>query len=324
MASDLNAIRLKVRRLTRSPSETQLSNDNIDEYVNTFILYDFPEHLRLFSLRKVFTFYTEPFIDEYTSENPAVELDDFENKYISVHEPVFIDGNRVPLYQDRDQFYGIYPRVNTRQTIGTGDGATLQFTGTLTNFPILRNNVLFNSIAADYSSIQVHDPQGALDATAVLEGDGTGIINYVTGAYTVNFNTAPAAGEDVVVHYVPYNASVPQAVLFFDNKFYVRPVPDQAYRVDMEVYKRPTELLQTGSSPELEQWWQYIAYGAAKKVFEDRMDLGSVQQIMPEFKQQERLILRKTLVQQSNERVYTIYTDNIDAQNSSWWWNYRN
>jgi len=323
MASDLNAIRLKVRRLTRSPSEAQLTNDNIDEYVNTFILYDFPEHLRLFSLRKVFTFYTEPFIDEYTSDNPADELADFQNKYISVHEPVFIDGNRVPLYQDRDQFYGIYPRINTRETIGTGDGVTMQFTGTLTNSPVLRSNVLFSSIAADYSSLEVHDPEGALDATAVLEGNGTGIINYVTGAYTVNFNTAPGAGEDVDVHYVPYEASVPQALLFFDNKFYVRPIPDQAYRIDMEVYKRPTALLQSGNSPELEQWWQYIAYGAALKVFQDRMDTESVMQIMPEFKQQERLVLRKTLVQQSNERVHTIYTDSFDTQNSSSWWNQR-
>jgi uncharacterized HAD superfamily protein len=60
--------------------------------------------------------------------------------------------------------------------------------------------------------------------------------------------------------------------------------------------------------PQLEQWWQYIAYGTAKKIFEDRMDLDSVQQIMPEFKQQERLVLRTTLTQQANERTVTIYT----------------
>ena len=78
------------------------------------------------------------------------------------------------------------------------------------------------------------------------------------------------------------------------------------------MYRRPTELLLVGQSPELEQWWQYIAYGASKKVFEDRMDMQSVQMIMPEFNKQERLVLRRTIVQQTNERVATIYTEQGD------------
>ena len=80
----------------------------------------------------------------------------------------------------------------------------------------------------------------------------------------------------------------------------------------MDVYVRPTELLAGGSSPELEQWWQYIAYGAAKKIFEDRSDPDSVQQIIPEYKEQERLVLRRTIVQQTKERTATIYTDSLN------------
>ena len=63
--------------------------------------------------------------------------------------------------------------------------------------------------------------------------------------------------------------------------------------------------------PELSEYWQYIAYGAAKKIFEDRMDQESVQLIMPEFKEQETLIQRRTIDQQSNERSATIYTENV-------------
>ena len=79
----------------------------------------------------------------------------------------------------------------------------------------------------------------------------------------------------------------------------------------MEVYKRPDELLDTAQSPELSEWWQYIAYGCAKKVFEDRMDPESVQTIMPEFKKQEALINRRTIVQQTEQRTATIYTENV-------------
>jgi hypothetical protein len=77
----------------------------------------------------------------------------------------------------------------------------------------------------------------------------------------------------------------------------------------MEAYVQPTELLSSNQTPELREWWQYIAYGTAKKVFEDRMDIDSVQLIMPEFKTQERLCLRRTLVQQTSQRSQTIYTD---------------
>ena len=60
--------------------------------------------------------------------------------------------------------------------------------------------------------------------------------------------------------------------------------------------------------PKIEQWWQFIAYGCAKKIFEDRMDTDSVQQIMPEYMRQMNLVNRTSLVQQANERTVTIYT----------------
>lgn len=66
--STLAAIQTKVRRLTRTPSTAQLSVADLNEYINTFILYDFPEHLRLFDLRTTFTFTTQPFQDTYPTD----------------------------------------------------------------------------------------------------------------------------------------------------------------------------------------------------------------------------------------------------------------
>ena len=114
--------------------------------------------------------------------------------------------------------------------------------------------------------------------------------------------------------------TLPQTLFFYDGKFFLRPVPDQPYRVQMEVYKRPTELLQSGQNPELNEWWQYIAYGAAKKIFEDRMDLESVQMILPEYKKQEALILRRTIVQQTSQRTSTIYEQESNACECLWVW----
>jgi len=108
--------------------------------------------------------------------------------------------------------------------------------------------------------------------------------------------------------------------LFYGNQITMRPVPDQSYRVNFEVYMRPTYLMETNQFPQLNEWWQYIAYGAAKKVFEDKLDMDSVNLIMPEFKVQETLVLRRTLVQLNNQRAATIYTEQSGIGGSGWGW----
>ena len=64
----LQDIQIKVRRLTRSPSSAQLSDDDLNNYINTFVVYDFPEHLRMFNLRTTFTFICNAFQDEYNTD----------------------------------------------------------------------------------------------------------------------------------------------------------------------------------------------------------------------------------------------------------------
>ncbi len=313
--STLNAIRIKARRLTRAMNESLLSTPELDNYINTFVQYDFPEHLRMFTLRTTLTFFTDPFVDVYETNttDPANPLYQFKQKYLSVHEPIYIAGRQSLYSQSREQFFGIYPQVNFIAQVGSGDGVATIFAGTVPSKPILRGNVLFNSITAGGNGLELND-----DGQGNLTGDGVGVIDYVTGVFAFQFNTAPAAGAIINSQTVPYVAAMPQALLFYDSKFIVRPVPDQVYRVNMEVYVRPTELLAANQSPELEEWWQFIAYGTAKKIFEDRMDLESVQMIMPEYKKQEAMMIRRTIMQNTNERVATIYTE--QSFSGSWGW----
>ena len=218
-------------------------------------------------------------------------------------------------------------KVGIEVQIATGDGATTNFTGTLANIPVLQNNLIFSSIGANnvglvLKDVPVHDAvtgkptsdgnlytpntEPAAAPTATLANN---TLNYVTGVYDITFDTAPAANEPVYIQASPYVAARPTSVLFFDNKFFVRPVPDQPYEVRIEIYARPTELLNAGQEPELEQWWQYIAFLAARKVLEDRTDFDTIAQIMPLLKEQEMLVERRTLTQQGNERAATIYSD---------------
>lgn len=328
--STLANIYTKVRRLTRSPSPDQLDDNEINDYINNFVLYDLPEHLRLFNLRGVVQFYTAANQQYYNTVNLPVTdpLYDFKNKYITIHEPVYVAGFRRYFTQSREQFYNIWPQIESIQTFAVGNGVQMQFTGNVTGYPIQPLSVSFNSVDAGNNTIVMSDspcliPPSVRPSTnfgnlrvptnAPVSGpvDPNNYINYLTGQYVVTFAVPPAPGANVNSQSVPYAAGIPQAVLYYDDHFWFRPIPDQAYKVSFEAYRRPTELLSTtpAQHPELDQWWQYIAYGAAIKVFQDRMDMDSVAMLMPEFKQQQNLVNRCTIVQLTNQRTSTIFTE---------------
>lgn len=294
--TDLQAIRLKVRRITKSPSPQQLSDAEIDEYVNTFLLYSFPEELRLQTLRTNYVFYTEPYIDTYNF--------DVDN-YVSVEPPVYVGGYECWYTMSQTEMYRIYPKVAFVTQVGSGDGVTTAFSFTLSAAPVLRNQVTFSAIDVSNNGLRLSD-----DGTGLLTGDGTGTINYVTGAVTLNFSIAPASGSDINAETVPYNPSRPVTVLFFQNQFILRPVPDQVYKVEIMAYENPLELISSGQSPELKAWWELIAIGASMKIFTDRREIEQYQQYKPLYDEQLMYAVRRTIQQQTSQRSSTIYTEN--------------
>ena len=319
MPADLTAITTKVRRLTRSPSPNEISDATIQDYVNTFLLYDFPEELRLFEFRTTLTWYCLPYIDTYTTDVNAIvpQLVNFNNNYITTHYPIYSAGNKMVFSQKPEEFYNVWPMSNNISMIGSGNGINTLFTGNLTNFggvPVLRNEVTFSSIDANNNGLAVYD-----DGNGNLIGNvgaGPNTVNYVTGVFTFNYSTPPAAGQAVNAMTFPYQPSRPTSILYYDDQFTLRPIPDQPYPINMEVYIRPVALLVGGQIPQLEQHWQYIAYGAAIKIYQDRTDTEGVATLLPEFKRQELLVQRRSWVQYSNEQVGTIYTNKLLDRNN--------
>lgn len=361
LTTTLSAIESKVRRLTRSPSTAQLSQAELDNYINTSVIYDFPEHLRTFNLRTTFSFYTNPGQDTYNTDiasfagNTTNALVNFQNKYLTIHPPIYMAGYQSFYSQSQEQFFGIYPMTNNIASIGvTGNGVTTQFTGvinsqqsivppgTTQNISLIQGQVLFSSADSNDLGLVLQDvpvvdpatgyktnignlynPNSAAYQAAVQTPptvvDPVNNINYLTGVFTITFNGAPGSGIPINSQSIPATRTIPQAMLYYSNTFTIRPVPDMPYKINFEVYARPTALLSANQSPELEEYWQYIAYLAAKKIFEDRMDLDSVQLIMPELKKQENLCQRRTLVQYTNERTATIYTEQTSYGGQGGW-----
>lgn len=313
--SSLTMIRTKVRRLTRSPSTSQITNDQLDEYINTFILYDFPE----IKLTKKFSFYTIPNVDTYDTNttNATDPLYNFKNKYVNIMAPVYIEGSVGAVVKSWETMNDMFSSLTYEENIGTGDDSTVLFSGTFSHFPVLANSVTVSSVDADGKPILLKDNPDYDGTTGfqlqtgdfVVPNDTAdkGDINYLTGVYSITFDTAPGSGEPVVSKVFYYAAGKPTAVLFTENKMIVRPVPDKTYRIDIMAVQRPTELLDVAETTELGQYWQYIAYGAAKKIFEDRMDMASVEAIMPEFERQRCLVLERQARNRTDQRAATIY-----------------
>lgn len=363
--STLAQIQQKVRKLTLSPSADQLSDSDLNNYINTFILYDFPEHLRTFKLRQQFTFYCTPYQDTYVTDTswPMTNvLYNFSNIYTTIHSPVYIAGYNSFFSQSPEQFFGIYPLTNSIVLQNTGNGVATNFTGTITNLQgsiaapgvtqstaLLQNNVLFSSLDSNLNGLSLvdspiidsttgfntvygvmYDPNNppalplklAAPYTNQAGFPSNNFVNYATGQYNVTFTSAPGSNASINAQTVPQVISLPQAMLWYENKFTLRPVPDQPYRINFEVYVRPTELLNSTDMPELAEWWQFVSYGSSIKLLQDRGDHDTVALLMPEYKNQERLCLRRTIVQYTNERTATIYTEQANigagAYGSGW------
>ncbi len=380
--NNLTAIQQKVRRLTRTPSEAQLTTDDLNNYINTFVLYDFPASIKTFQLRQPFSFVCNPLQDTYQTDIQSFgnatdaayqPLYNFQNLYLTIHKPILVAGYETYYTQDRTEFYHNYPINQYIQSIGVvGDGVTTSFTGTVqfggsttssplnnANMSILKRNVIFDSVDVNGNGLALVDVP-VLDATTGTETiygnlytpgsqpttpaappvglgpiqpplasvpyldngvDANNYINYKTGQFVITFPTAPGVSQQINSQTVPTIPSRPFGMLFHNNTITLRPVPDQPYTINFEVDARPTQLFQQNSVPQLEELWQYISYGCALKIFQDKMDMDSVAMITPEFERQEALCLRRTLVQLTNARAGTIYagsTGEMSGFNQGW------
>jgi hypothetical protein len=144
---------------------------------------------------------------------------------------------------------------------------------------------------------------------------GFATINYQTGEITdLYFDQVIPQGTPITVAYNPKQYSIPLAVMFYQNSFTFAPVPDKGYTVELTCYRQPIKALiaasQTGN-PELSEWWEILSVGAAKKIFEDRLDSDGVIFIDKMLKERYDIIETRTYAQLGQQRINTIYTDQL-------------
>jgi len=134
-----------------------------------------------------------------------------------------------------------------------------------------------------------------------------GTVNYVTTSITVTFPVAPANGTMINVWAATYQVGRPYNLLFWNNELTIRPVPDNVYLCEVEVYQTPSQFMQVTNHPQLNQWSQYIAYGAAREILRERQDVEGVENLREGFERQEALVLERQAVEEIAQPNITIF-----------------
>ena len=338
----------KIRKLTGSGNSLQINDNVIIDYINSFYLYDFPAKFRSLQLKNVFTINTIQNIDTYpfdfehysTLEAPA----NVDKKIVPLYTTPWPFYSLFFNWQNRETFatgnnvanqdytgtaqdvpiirsYNNTPMTDT-QTSPTATFATGSYPATFAEPNIARvQNILISANTAAGTLNVTDDGNGNLIGDIAAAG-GTNTINYQTGAIDVRFSAIIPLNVDITIAYNPANPSIPQAVLFWQNQITLRPVPDQGYLVEIVAYRRPSQILlgtvdpdlptSTGV-PELLEWWETLAAGASKKIFEDRQDADGIMLMDKMLVERYDVNETRTYAQLGKQRIDTLFSDQIQG-----------
>jgi hypothetical protein len=288
----LSEIRQKIRQVSGRYSPQELTNDQLDEYVNKYFQYTFPAELKL---ERFHTYYE--FLTVANQQNYALPAG-----FVNFEPPATIDRQSLLWYQDPASYHENNPENIGRQTLGTGDAVVVTFTGTAGNFPILPGS----TVVTDNNEVFQDTNTAYTTADVVLTGSlgGTGTVNYATGAVSVTFATAPLTGADVTFSYIQFQAGRPTAVLLYHNFFTFFPAPDTAYRFRAKAYANALVTTAAGLNaatfvnstdrPLLDEWGPCIAYGTSRDIHADYGEMDAYAEVTALYKEQLSYVLKRT------------------------------
>jgi len=322
-------MRSTVRRMTARYTPSQMTNAQIDRYINLAYTLHFPEQFKNLKLTKPLVFLTTPNVDTYQfvyqngltvapNGNPVPGN-------ITISPPVYCQGYILRYFQDKTTFYNRWPNLSVNQIIAMGGlAANTAYTGTIPPFPFYRAQMdIFGNVTEAAVIISAFDdtgytysltdvPVSGSNTGNLVEQDGTvvGTVNYLTGAYTFtpsNSAVIPASAT-IYAAVVPYQASRPTDVLFYNQQIVFRPCPMQVYQVEFQISQQPTDLLADSDSPELDEWYLFICAIAAKLIYTDFPDPDGMAYLMPIYQDQLQMAQRRTLRQLGSQRASTIFS----------------
>ncbi len=327
----LSQMQNTVRRMTARYTPQQMTDTQINSYINLFYTLHFPEQFKNLKLTKPYVFLTVPNVDTYDFIYEAGLVDDPTlppgNRgvpgNIQITPPVYCQGYILRYYQDKTTFYNRWPKLTVNQQISSGTGLVTTYTGTIPGTPFLRAQLdIFGNVTEAAVIISTFDnsgftysitdvPQSGFNTGHLVEPNGNivGTVDYLSGVYSFSpsLGTIPA-GDPIYASVIPYQSSRPTDVIFYNQQITFRPVPQQVYQVEFQISQQPTQLIANNSAPELDEWYLFICTGAARLIYADFPDPEGMAYIEPIWQEQLQLAQRRTLKQLGTQRAQTIFS----------------
>jgi len=130
-----------IRRIIKSPSNAQITDNLLIDYINRFWIMDVDARVQLFDLKTKYQFQTTPGVDKYNMPLYNVQIEPGGQDigmypvYQGFMPPCYINGIQVPFQTQKNQFYNIWPNiVQNLGVIATGNGTQGPY---VLQFPII-------------------------------------------------------------------------------------------------------------------------------------------------------------------------------------------
>lgn len=135
-----------VRRIVKAPSNAQLTDNLIVDYINRFWIMDVDARIQLFDLKTKYQFQTVPGIDQYNMPMYQLQSSTLQSaiSYYPVYQgftgSAYVNGVQVPMQTEKNAFFNMWPNIVQQvnvSTTGNGSAGPYNFT-----FPIAPNNTM--------------------------------------------------------------------------------------------------------------------------------------------------------------------------------------
>lgn len=193
-----------IRRIIKSPSNSQITDNLIIDYINRFWLIDVDARIQLFDLKTKYQFQTTPGVSDYNmplydvqteAGNPDIGMFPV---YQGFMQSCSANGIQVPFYTQTNPFWNLWPNyMQSLPQTGTGNGTAGPYTLTIPYFPAIQGHVDISGIMDTEQNV---DPP--LAASYVFPAPPTDFIPDIrtTSVYSaVYFSAVGANGQNIVV-----------------------------------------------------------------------------------------------------------------------------
>lgn len=209
----LSDVILYIRRLIKSSTNAEISDDLLIDYINRFWINDVDARIQLFDLKTKYQFMTRPGVDKYNMPLYDVQVEPGQQSigqypvYQGFLQPVYINGIGVAFETQKNNFYNIFPNVvQTGVVVAVGDGTQGPYTVQLPVLPgnaqpinppvsaILRGHVDIRGIISTGQNVDPPLASGDVQLDALLQ-----VIPTTSIDSAVIFSTFDSAGNQQIV-----------------------------------------------------------------------------------------------------------------------------